>query len=163
MTKKIVLVALGLLAVVFLLWLIMPDYRRAQLILASRDWNYRLRGWLAAPAKTPEEAYEKFRQALAAGGSEYNRYLSPKAQEFYRFILTKEEKRQMVLSWTGPLVKQYQTECEPFEGCVEMAVYDLTYYRQEFELMGQKVEAGYNTREIVFIKRWDGGWWIKKL
>jgi hypothetical protein len=163
MTKKwLAVVALILVIVSFLLW--SNAVWRAQMFFLTRQFAYRAQAWFAAPVKSPEEAYRGFRRALKSDGQEFMRYLSPQAQEIYEPIFAKPEKRQLVLSWPEEMTKNYQMECELFEACVETAVYNLQYYQPDWETAdGKKIRGSEQKREIVFIKRADGGWWIKKL
>lgn len=166
MVKKIMFILLGAVTLVIVFFLF-DNSVRSRMIIGLRRFSFVYRAFFAASPKTPEAAYEGFRQALVNSSVEANKYLSPSAQQAYRFILSKPEKQKMILSWPSELTKLYQVPCDEFEGCDEQAVYGLEYYqpetRVEIEGRVQEIKAGYYKRELVFIRRKDGGWWIKKL
>ena len=166
MGKKILFILLAcVVLVIVVLW--SNNLLRAKMIIGLRRFSFVYKGWMAAEATSPEAAYAGFRQALAAASPEVNRYLSPSAEEEYRFILSNPEKRQMILAWPEKLTKIFQVPCDEFEGCEEQAVYSLDYYQEEtkVEFRGKEtvIKAGNYKREVVFMKRRGGGWWIKKL
>lgn len=166
MVKKIVFILLGIILLVIVV-LLSNDNLKSRTIIGLRRFSFVYKGFLAARADTPEAAYSGFRQALAKSSVEADKYLSPSASREYRFILSDPEKRQMILAWPEKLTKLYQLSCEEFESCEELAVYSLDYYQEATTVMfnskEQMIEAGNYKREVVFIKRRGGGWWIKKL
>jgi len=152
----------------FLMAIIWGDsWLRAKILIGARRFYFVSKSFLSAPAKNPESAYLNFRQALANTPTEAERYLSPEARDRYRFILSDSSKRAMILSWPERLNKLYQMPCDELDYCLMQAVYNLEYYQSSTTVRMStstiEIAGGIYNREIIFIQRPDGQWWIKKL
>lgn len=164
MSKKITIIVVIFFIGVFFL---NDNWLKARLKNDLGRFYFTWQALFATQAVSPEAAYEGFRQALSNSSTEANKYLSPEAQKAYRFVLANQAKKAMILAWPEKMTKLYQEPCSEEDYCLEQAVYRLDYYQPstevEFDGRLTTIVGGPMTREIVFIKRADGKWWIKKL
>lgn len=123
----------------------------------------------ARPAATPEEAYEKFRAAVAEGKEqEFLSYIVREKRSHYRQILTDPTLRQHYSQPLQRLMKEYIIDCEDQLACRSRALYSYEYEVTEAyweEINGQRflVPAGSQRLEMVFMEIKPGYWQISEL